>query len=111
MTRTRYLLRDTGRALPESALLSFVMYLSPDSALKQELDGDNAWLTGMHTDMLLAAIYDQLAAFQYVYMRANGGKPKKPKPTPRPGVSDGTQKVGKDPIPIEDFDKWYYGGD
>ena len=111
MTRTRYLLSDIGRALPESALLSFVTYLPPDSALKQELNEDNTWLTCVHTDMLLAAIYDQLAAFQYTYLRANGGKPKRPKPLPRPGVKDKAQRVGREAIPINDFDAWYYGGE
>lgn len=111
MTRTRYLIRDIGRALPESALLSFVSHLPPDSALKQELNSDNEWLTGVHTDMLLAAIYDQLAAFQYSYLRANGAHPKKPKQLPRPGVKDNAQRVGREAIPITDFDSWYYGGD
>lgn len=111
MTRTRFLMRDVGRALPAGALLSFVRYLPPDSALRQETDPDNEWLTGVHGDMLLAAIYDQLASFQYSFLRSKGAKPRRPKPLPRPGVRDNVQKVGKDPIPIADFDKWYYGGD
>lgn len=111
MTRTRYLLEDLGGALSESALLVFIKYLPPDSALKREMDEDVSWLAGMRTDMLLASICDQLAQLQYVYIRSHGGKAKKPKPIPRPGVKDGTRKVGRDPIPIKDFDRWYYGGD
>ncbi len=111
MTKTRYLLRDIGGALPMSALLSFVRYLPPDSALKREMEPDNEWLSGMRNDMLLAAIYDQLSSIQYSYLRAHGAKPKKPKPLARPGVKDGAQRVGKDPIPIANFDEWYYGGD
>jgi len=111
MTKTRYLLSDLGGALTSSALLSFVRYLPPDSALKQEMNPDNEWMSGIHNDMLLAAIYDQISAFQYQWMRANGGKPKKPKPMPRPGIKDSTQRIGKDPIEITDFDEWYYGGD
>lgn len=111
MTRTRYLLRDIGGALPEGALLSFVKHLPPDSALKREMDPDNLWLSGIHNDMLLAAIHDELAAFMHIYLRSHGAKSKRPKPIPRPGVSDGMQHVGSDPIPIGDFDDWYYGGD
>lgn len=111
MTRTRYLLSDIGRALPESALLSFVLYLPPDSALKTEIEPGNNWLSGQRTDMLLATVCDLLSMFQYTYLKANGGKPKKPKPIPRPGVKDSVQRIGKDPIPIQDFDDWYYGGD
>lgn len=111
MTRTRYQLDDLGGALSESALLSFIKYLPPDSALKREMDADVTWLTGMRTDMLLASLCDQVAQLQYMYIRSHGGKARKPKPIPRPGVSDGTQKLGKDPIPIQDFDRWYYGGD
>ena len=109
MTKTRYLLHDIGRALPERALLSFVKHLPPESALRQEIDPDAVWLTERHEAMLLAAISDQLAALAYMFSKAHGGKPKKPKPIPRPGVSDGSQHIGKDPIPIEDFDSWYYG--
>lgn len=111
MTRTRYLASDIGGALPEGALLSFVRYLPPDSALKQEMDGDASWLTGQRNDMLLAAIHDQLAGLQFMLMRWHGVRAKKPKPIPRPGVSDGVQHVGKGEIPIADFDEWYYGGD
>ena len=111
MTRTRYLLRDIGGALPEGALLAFVRHLPPDSALKCEIDPDNVWLSGIHSDMLLAAIADQLAGFEYAYLKANGAKPRKPKPIPRPGVSDGTQRIGREAIDIAQFNDWYYGGD
>jgi len=109
MTRTRYLLEDIGRALPERALLSFVKHLPPDSALRREIDPDAIWQTDRYAAMLLATISDQLSALNYMFSRSHGGKPKKPKPIPRPGVSDGSQHIGKDPIPIEDFDSWYYG--
>ena len=111
MTKTRYLLRDVGTLMPEGALLAFVRHLPPDSALRREMDPDTAWLTGEPTPMLLAAIYDQLSWLQYTIVKANGGKPMKPRPLKRPGVRDSVQKVGKSPIPISDFDEWYYGGD
>ena len=111
MTKTRYLMRDIGWALPASALLAFVRHLPPDSALRREIDPDVAWLTDEKLALLLAHVSDQLAWLQYTLVKANGGRPKKPKPIPRPGVKDTTQKVGRDPIPIKDFDAWYYGGD
>lgn len=111
MTRTRFLLRDVGRALPASALLAFVRHLPPDSALRRAMDPDAAWLTDEKLALLLARVSDQLAWLHYSFVKANGGKPTKPKPIPRPGVKDTTQVVGHDPIPIADFDSWYYGGD
>lgn len=111
MTKTRYLMRDIGRALPASALLAFLRHLPPDSALRREIDPDVAWLTDEKLALLLAHVSDQLAWLQYTLVKANGGRPKKPKPIPRPGVKDTTQVVGRDPIPIKDFDRWYYGGD
>lgn len=111
MTKTRYLTRDIGAALPEGAALSFVKYLPPDSALRREMDVECVWLTDRHNAMLLATISDQLSQLVYLFSRVHGGKPKKPKPIPRPGVKDSTKHIGKDPIPIRDFDEWYYGGD
>lgn len=111
MTKTRYLLRDVGTLLPEGALLSFVRHLPPDSALMRELDPDMAWLTGEKVPLLLASICDQLSWLQYTIVKANGGKPTKPRPIPRPGVKDNAQTVGSAPIPISEFDEWYYGGD
>lgn len=111
MTRTRYLTRDIGAALPEGAALSFVRYLPPDAALVRELHPDAAWQTDRHASMLLAQISDQLSWMLYSYSKAHGGKPRKPKPIPRPGVRDSTRRVGRDPIPIKDFNSWYYGGE
>ena len=111
MTKTRYLIRDLGGALTASALLSFIAYLPPDSALRREINPDVAWLTDEKVALLLAGIHDQLNWLHYSIAKANGGHPKKPKPLPRPGVTDNAQKVGRDPRPIEDFDAWYYGGD
>lgn len=112
MTRTRYTLNDLGAALSEGAALSFVRYLPPDSALKREIAPDVApWLTTEKTAALLAGIYDQLSWLQYTVSKAYGGKPKKPKPLPRPGAEDkSTRHIGKDPILVEEFDTWFYRG-
>ncbi|WP_433363997.1 hypothetical protein [Streptosporangium sp. CA-115845] len=39
-----------------------------------------------HLEMLVAAQSDTLRWIAYILAAANGGKPKKPEPTPRPGV-------------------------
>lgn len=40
-----------------------------------------------HLEMLIASQGDTLRWIAYILAAANGGKPKKPEPTPRPGVS------------------------
>lgn len=40
-----------------------------------------------HSDMLLAAVLDRLGWVIYAAYHAQGGKPAKPEPLPRPGVS------------------------
>ncbi|WP_344098576.1 hypothetical protein, partial [Nocardiopsis tropica] len=37
-------------------------------------------------EMLTAVVIDRLGELSYVLQKSNGGKPDKPKPTPRPGV-------------------------
>lgn len=43
-------------------------------------------------EMLTAVVIDRLGELSYVLQKANGGKPDKPKPTPRPGVRAAKKK-------------------
>ena len=60
---------------------------------------------------MIADLYDTVTAFAYTFAKVYGGKGQKPKPYPRPIESDDDNKFGKDPIPISEFNDWYYGGD
>jgi hypothetical protein len=62
--------------------------------------------------MLLARICEGIEALAWVEA-AKGAKtrPKRPQRIERPGVKTERRKVGRAPIPINDFDNWYYGGD
>jgi hypothetical protein len=48
-----------------------------------------------HTDLLLAHVIDELQWVIYAVYHAQGGKPKKPEPYPRPGVAakNGTRQA------------------
>lgn len=93
-------------------LVDFVHHLPPTSAVYREKYGDASNFSSelMHS-AILADIYDAIAAFNYTFAKAHGGKGRKPKPYKRPWTDDGVQRIGKDPIPISEFNKWYYGGE
>lgn len=113
MTKTRWTLADAGRGMPWSALSAFVAYLPPDSALSRSLGEDATWT---RDQMLMALIADELAIANWLFVSKGVKKsqrPAKPKPIPRPGIEreDKGRHIGADPIPISEFDTWYYGGD
>ena len=101
----------TGRTLDEYmdmgaagrvALLSFIQYLPPDSALYRELNPDDEnglWFTTLKTNAILADLYD-------AYARVHTKKGHTAKPYPRPMVKE-KAKLGKDPIPISQFWDWW----
>ena len=64
----------------------------------------------LQANALLADLYDLVAQFAVAYAAAHSkSRPKKPKRYPRPW-DKGEQRIGRDPIPIKDFNSWYYGG-
>lgn len=109
-------LADIPRRISWPALRSFVTHVGPTSALFRELNPEYAeWFAEGKTRAMLADIYDAIASLTFAFARANTPKnkrkPKPPKPYPRPWVKDKSNtKIGRDPIPIKDFDKWW-GGD
>ena len=65
----------------------------------------------LQTNAMLADVYDLLANFATAFAAAHSkSRPKKPKRYPRPWEKC-EQRIGRDPIPIKDFDSWYYGGE
>ena len=118
MTRAGATLCDIPVRIPWTALRSFVEHLDSSSELMKELHPETAdWQGASRVPMILADIYDLLAVFRWQYATANTKKgkkkPKKPEPYERPGASKekkGT-RIGRDPIPVSQFDTWWNGGD
>ena len=55
----------------------------------------------------LACIADAIAILNFNYARK--GKGRRPEPIFRPWQKKKEKRFGKDPIPIKDFESWYYG--
>ena len=92
-------------------LRDFANNLPQTSATYRALYGETAAFgTNIKQSAILADIYDAITAFAYTYAKVHDGKGNRPKPYPRPGADKG-ERIGKDPIPIKDFNKWYYGGE
>ena len=99
----------TGRTLTEYmemgaagkvALISFIRYLPPDSALRLEMDPKDeyaAWYTTLKTNAILADIFD-------AYVSVHTKKGQKPKQYPRPKER---QSIGREAIPISEFWDWW----
>ena len=114
LTLTSYSLDDIGDGLPWSRFRSFIRHLPAGSALYRELEPDQAlWSDGLRTADVLADIFDLLQSFRGTYVNANskGRKVRNLKPYPRPWLKPKMQHIGRDPIPIKDFDSWWEGGD
>lgn len=65
------------------------------------------WDSNIKQSMILADIFDAIRLFNFSFAR--NGEP--PKPYTRPWADKNAQRIGSAPIPIEEFNDWYYGGD
>ena len=113
LTLTSFSIGDIGTALPWHRFQNFVRHLPAGSALYRELEPDQAlWSDGLRTADVLADIFDLLQSFKGTYVNANSKnrKSRNLKPYPRPWLKPKTRHIGKDPIPISEFDKWWKGG-
>lgn len=99
-------LDDLGTpALSWRDLLVIVTNLPRTSALARDIVGEDAlWGVGEH---LLATVVDVLQ--QGNWQRGQKPHAPRPKPVKRPGAKSETKTYGSDPIPIADFDAWWYG--
>lgn len=114
MTRAGATLADIPARVPWTALRSFVTHLRDGSALVAELHPElSAWGTAWGAAAIAADLFDLVAALRYEFALANTPKgrrrPAKPRPYPRPGAKDDVPRIGRDPIPIKDFDEWWDG--
>ena len=95
-------------------LINFFHHLPDTSATYRALHGDAyRFASDLQESAILADIYDAISGFAFMFNRAHGGHAKKPKPYQRPWLDDDTEekRIGKDPIPISEFNRWYYGGE
>lgn len=109
MTRTRYTLDDLGGELSERALLAFTRRLPAESETVAALSPDGGW---SRTDMLLARLCEGIELL--IWVECNKGRKRsnmspRPPRIPRPGVEPDRRRIGREPIPISDFDEWYGG--
>lgn len=91
-------------------------HVAPDSATKRALQPELAdFASSVRQSAILADIYDAIERLNFTIRSKfrNEGEipPRMPKPYPRPGQKEETLNIGSDPIPIADFNEWYYGGD
>lgn len=108
ITRTPHTLRSVPGSLDWRELGAFVKYLPMDSALKSEMNPDSAyWEGSRRVPMMLADLFDLLQFQNYLILKTNGAKPKKPKPYPRPGAKKNAKTYGRGAIPISDFSEWW----
>ena len=92
-------------------LVVFVHHLPPSSALYRAMYGEASdFSSALKQSAILADLFDAVSALNFNFAKTHGGKGRKPKPYPRPWANDNVQKIGSDPIPISEFNEWYYGG-
>lgn len=86
----------------------FVTHLNTQSSLaKQVAPETSVWGSREKTNIILADIADLLQSINYNLQALGGGKPKKPKPYPRPNSKDKqVKKYGKKPIPLSEIRGW-----
>ena len=67
------------------------------------------WTRGDATASLLADLIDLVAVLRAeVAVKGTEHRAKRPKPYPRPGRKPkGTRHLGKDPIPVAEFEDWW----
>lgn len=97
-------------------VLVFTRHLDSQSAVYRARHPEEAsFASPLKQAAILADLYDAIRSLEYTFVLAHLKKgaapPPEPRKYPRPGVDDGVQRIGKDAIPIADFEEWYYGGD
>jgi hypothetical protein len=86
-------------------LVNFSRHLPLSSATHRALNSDEyRFSTDLQRNEILADIYDVLAT---VFCKEG----ENPMLFPRPWDTGRSQRIGSDPIPISEFNKWYYGGE
>lgn len=115
MTSMGVRLVDAPALIGWGGILLFSRHLGPDSATFRARNPELCrFASDINRAEMLADLID-IAAWQLWSFAASrmpkGRRLDKPKPYPRPGQEpEEGERFGRDPIPIEDFNSWYYGG-
>lgn len=75
---------------------------------------ENTYASVYQTNATLADVFDLLAEFAANYSAVHSKTKRRPRVEkyPRPWSKDeGIRRIGRDPIPVSQFDAWYYGGE
>lgn len=118
MTKAGMTLRDweSGR-LDGRSLMRFVSNLGADSAFYRASHPDDAetaaWLDGRAVCALLAELIDAVRyGTNALAYKGTGMRAPRLEPYDRPWErAKRTRRYGRNPVKIEDFNTWYYGGD
>lgn len=103
---------DAARFFGWGELFNFSKHLPETSAVFRARNKDAAdYLSRLNQSAMIADLIDSVSALCYMYAKAHNGRPRKPKPYRRPWLKNTSKSIGSDPIPISEFNKWYYGGD
>ena len=107
---------EDSPAIGWDCVLVFARHLDSQSAVYRAQHPEEAdFASPLKRAAILADIFDAIRGLEYTFVLAHLKKgaapPPEPRKYPRPGVDDGVQRIGKDAIPISDFEEWYYGGD
>lgn len=99
-------LDDVPRRVGWDALAAFVSKAGPGSATYDDAHPEMAgW---GRTEFILADIFDAIARLEYTVASALGGRPRMPKPYPRPRQRHVLKVGGKGTgVPISEFDDWW----
>ncbi|MBQ9002187.1 MAG: hypothetical protein IJ087_10070 [Eggerthellaceae bacterium] len=117
MTKAGLTLRDWERGdLDSRSLIRFVKGLGPDSsyfkAAHPESAETAAWVDGSVACALIADMIDVMrAGFTNLAYKNTGKRMPRIEPYERPWAKRRSSRYGRKPIPITNFNKWYYGGE
>lgn len=90
------------------AVSVWARHLPEGSATWRALHPEHAaYASDLGRARMLADLFDAVMHATYTIAAAHGGRPRKPKPYPRPDAND-RQRFGSDPIPAAEFDAWFY---
>ena len=106
---------ESGR-LDSRSLFRFVNNLGAGTAFFRALHPEQAetaaWVDGSATCALLAELIDAVrSGMVSLAYKGTGKRAPRIKPYERPWSRNKSKRYGSKPIPIRDFDNWYYGGD
>lgn len=90
-------------------LYQWARHLGEDTATWRALHPKEAeWSSVLHRTAMLADLIDATVHVARTVAQAHSkSRLPQPKPYPRPGMDEETERIGSDPIPVTEFDAWW----